>query len=76
MAFDGSSTFEVQAPDLKGQDIVDTTGAGDAFGAGFLASLLSNAKGHRLDGENVEKALEMGCRVGTACCLQVYHCTY
>ncbi|NUR87154.1 MAG: sugar kinase [Nonomuraea sp.] len=44
-------------------EVVDTTGAGDAFAAGYLAAILQGA------GE--ELALEAGCRAGAECVAQV-----
>jgi ribokinase len=47
---DGSELVRVAAPAV---DVVDTTGAGDAFAAGLLAA--------RLRGAGPEDALEAGC---------------
>lgn len=44
-------------------DVVDSTGAGDAFAAGFLTATLQGA--------NETAALETGCRAGAACVAQV-----
>jgi 2-dehydro-3-deoxygluconokinase len=52
------STFSVPAEKVN---VVDTTGAGDAFNGGFLAGVV--------EGESVENALKMGIKVATACIL-------
>ncbi|MFC4014550.1 carbohydrate kinase family protein [Nonomuraea purpurea] len=44
-------------------EVVDSTGAGDAFAAGFLAGTLH--------GVSEQAALEAGCRAGAACVAQV-----
>ncbi len=44
-------------------EVVDSTGAGDAFAAGFLTALL--------DGAGEQAALEAGCRAGAVCVAQV-----
>lgn len=49
-AFDGQKFYEIPAPSVK--KILDTTGAGDAFASGFIATLVKNG--------DVEEALRMG----------------
>jgi ribokinase len=50
---DGKSTLRV--PALSVEQVVDTTGAGDAFSAGVIAGLL--------EGATLEKAARLGCAV-------------
>ena len=49
-AFDGEYFYTHPAPEIEKR--VDTTGAGDAFAAGFVGALI--------EGQNVEQALELG----------------
>jgi len=49
-AFDGKMFYEHPAPPVK--KVVDTTGAGDAFAAGFVAALVKD--------QGIEEALELG----------------
>ena len=51
-AFDGKYFYTHPAPEVEKR--VDTTGAGDAFAAGFVGALIK--------GQNVEQALELGTR--------------
>ncbi|WP_432993049.1 PfkB family carbohydrate kinase [Dactylosporangium sp. CA-233914] len=57
LARDDSHTFVQQALPAK---VVDTTGAGDSFIAGFIAA--------RLDGATLQEALESGARLASATC--------
>lgn len=43
---------------FKGFEILDETGAGDAFGSGFVAGLIHKRKSHHL--ENIEYAIRLG----------------
>lgn len=54
---DGTDAFHV--PAVRGIDVVDTTGAGDAFVAGFLAG--------RLQGWGIERAARFASAVSAAC---------
>ncbi|MET8868756.1 sugar kinase [Nonomuraea sp. NPDC049421] len=47
----------------RSAEVVDSTGAGDAFAAGFIAATLRGA--------GTRAALEVGCRAGAACVAQV-----
>ncbi len=52
-------------------DVIDTVGAGDAFGAALLAWLLEHrmlAPDLSLDGTSLESALEFACRVASLTC--------
>ncbi len=51
-AFDGDYFYSHPAPEVK--SLVDTTGAGDAFAAGFVGALVK--------GQRIEEALELGTR--------------
>ncbi len=53
LAYSGRRMFRVEA--VKPERIVDTTGAGDAFAAGYLAA--------RIRGQDIEQAAREGCRV-------------
>jgi sugar/nucleoside kinase (ribokinase family) len=55
LALDGERLVRASAPPVE---VVDSTGAGDSFAAGFLAA--------RLDGASVEHALRLGCACGAA----------
>ncbi|MDQ0893561.1 PfkB family carbohydrate kinase [Agromyces ramosus] len=57
VATDGADWFEQRAVPV---DVVDTTGAGDAFIAGFIAA--------RLDGAEIPSALERGAHWAAAAC--------
>ncbi len=57
---DGSETITVPAEPV---DVIDTTGAGDAFAAGYLTA--------RFDGADPRAALEAGCRVAALAVAQV-----
>jgi ribokinase len=57
---DGSETITVPAEPVE---VVDSTGAGDAFAAGFLTA--------RFDGADPRAALEAGCRVAARAVAQV-----
>lgn len=49
--------------EIKPAEVVDTTGAGDAFNAGFLHGWLESA--------SIEKGLVWGCALGASCISQV-----
>lgn len=51
-AFDGEYFYTHPAPEVE--NLVDTTGAGDAFASGFIGALIK--------GRNIEEALELGTR--------------
>lgn len=66
--FTGSVQTRVPAPYV---DVVDTIGAGDAFGAALLAWLREHrllAKDLSLDGPELESALEFACRAASFTC--------
>ncbi len=50
-AYDGKTAYSVPAPDTE---VVDTTGAGDAFACGFVSEIAK--------GSNIKKALNLGSR--------------
>lgn len=51
--------FEQKCKTLSLEEIVDPTGAGDAFNAGFLCSWVK-------DSENIQDSLRQGCAMGTS----------
>jgi sugar/nucleoside kinase (ribokinase family) len=54
LAFDGAAGYRCRAQEVR--DVVDTTGAGDAFAAGFLCDYL--------DAANIDRALATGSAAG------------
>jgi sugar/nucleoside kinase (ribokinase family) len=60
---DGTVVAHLQPPALMDVAVVDTTGAGDAFAAGFLYG--HHLKSHGGD-DDVESALAWGCAMGSA----------
>ena len=55
-----------QAGTFKEKKYVDRTGAGDAFGSGFVAGLMSQPKAGPPRAETIEEAIRLGSANGTA----------
>jgi adenosine kinase len=51
----GIETESVKVPKVKKEEIIDTTGAGDSFVAGFLYGLI--------EGKNIKECIELGCEI-------------
>lgn len=54
---DGKNIYEAKAPSIK---VVDRTGAGDAFGSGFVAGFINSSS-------NMEYAIRLGMANGLSC---------
>lgn len=54
----GIDTSIVEVPHVNAEDIVDTTGAGDSFVAGFISA--------HMQGEDNKKCIEFGCKISAA----------
>lgn len=54
----GFESNNVEVPQVNIDDIIDTTGAGDSFVAGFLFALMK--------GDDVKKCIEFGCKISAA----------
>lgn len=72
---DGSGSVRELRQPCPVKDVVDTTGAGDAFGAGVLYSLAgqlgADADGGVEDGLDWEAALRWGCAAGAHAVVKV-----
>jgi adenosine kinase len=51
----GIETESVKVPKVKKEEIIDTTGAGDSFVAGFLYGLI--------EGKDIKECIELGCDI-------------
>lgn len=54
----GLESTTVDVPQVHSDDIIDTTGAGDSFVAGFLMA--------HMRGDDVKKCIEFGCKISAA----------
>jgi len=62
---DGRNIYEAGIPK---SDLVDRTGAGDAFGSGFVAGLIQKSKGGKADQSAIEYAIQLGTANATGTC--------
>ncbi len=67
MVSDGRNIFSAGIPD---SDLVDRTGAGDAFGSGFVAGLIQKGDWKK-DPSVIEHAIQLGTANATATCQQL-----
>lgn len=51
----GIEAESVKVPKVKREEIIDTTGAGDSFVAGFLYGLI--------EGKDIKQCIELGCEI-------------
>lgn len=63
VASDGRNIYWAGIPE---SEILDRTGAGDAFGSGFVAGLIEKSGGKKPDASSIEYAIELGTANATA----------
>jgi sugar/nucleoside kinase (ribokinase family) len=64
----GGDAMSIAWPLVQGEEVVDSTGAGDAFAAGMMSILHANSRGRRISETQFDRALHEGAIWAAAAC--------